>query len=140
MAFSGINYLAIGAAAVAAWLFGALYYGLLSKPWMAAQGFSDEERTRLSSGTQRDVTPFILSFVAELIMAWVLAGVIAHLGPVTIRSGIISGAFVWLGFVATTLAVNNAYGMKKPMLSVIDGAHWLGVLIIMGGVVGAFGV
>ncbi len=35
--------------------------------------------------------PFIYSFVAELIMAWVLAGLIGHLGPPTLRNGVISG-------------------------------------------------
>jgi hypothetical protein len=43
------------------------------------------------------------------VMAWVLAGMIGHLGPgqVTLRNGIISGLFAWLGFVATTLAVTR---------------------------------
>jgi hypothetical protein len=31
------------------------------------------------------------------------------------------------------------FGMKKPMLSVIDSGHWLLVLIVMGAVIGAFG-
>jgi hypothetical protein len=41
--------------------------------------------------------------------------------------------------VATTLSVNYAFGGRKHMLTVIDGAHWLGVLAIMGAVIGAFG-
>jgi hypothetical protein len=69
----------------------------------------------------------------------VLAGLIAHMGPPTIRSGIISAVFCWFGFVITTLAVNYAFGGRKPMLTLIDGGHWLGVLIIMGAVIGAFG-
>ncbi len=50
-------------------------------------------------------------------MAWVLAGLIGHLGPgqVTVQNGIVSGAFIWLGFVATTIAVNNAFGRRKPL-------------------------
>jgi hypothetical protein len=70
----------------------------------------------------------------------VLAGVIGHMGAITVRSGLISGAFVWLGFVITTLSVNYGFGGRKPMLTVIDGAHWLGVLLVMGAVIGAFGV
>ena len=73
-------------------------------------------------------------------MAWVLAGVIGHMGAVTIRSGLISAGFVWFGFVVTTLAVNYAFSGRKPTLIVIDGGHWLGVLLIMGAVIGAFGV
>ena len=37
------------------------------------------------------------------------------------------------------MTVNNAFGGRKPMLTVIDGAAWLGVLLIIGGIVGAWG-
>ena len=82
--------------------------------------------------------PFVLAFIAALIVAWVLAGLMAHMGPITIRSGLISAGFVWFGFVLTTIVVNNAFAMRKPMLSVIDAGHWLGALLIAGAVIGAF--
>ena len=71
-----------------------------------------------------------------------LAGTIAHLGPgqVTLKNGIISALFIWVGFVATTVFVNNAYPGRKYSLSLIDSIHWLGVLVIQGAVIGAFGV
>jgi hypothetical protein len=140
MTFAGVNYWAILAAAVAAWIFGAVYYGLLAKPWMAASGRTEAE-IKAKQGTPAFYVPFVLSFVAALVMAWVLAGIIGHLGPgqVTLRNGIISGFFAWLGFVLTTLAVNNAYGGRRPALTVIDAGHWLGVLLIMGAVIGAVG-
>ena len=86
--------------------------------------------------------PYLLALIAEIVMAWVLAGLMAHLGPgaVTVWNGIVSAAFVWLGFVATSVAVNNMFGMKPVMLSVIDAGHWLAVLIVMGAIIGAFGV
>jgi hypothetical protein len=85
---------------------------------------------------------FITSFVAELIMAWVLAGVIGHLGAgqVTFWNGVVSGAFIWLGFMATTVAVNQRYEGFGWDLTLIDAGHWLGVALIMGGVIGLFGV
>jgi hypothetical protein len=39
---------------------------------------------------------------------------------VTRRNGIISALFMWLGFVITTVAVNNAFGQRKASLTVID--------------------
>jgi hypothetical protein len=145
MSFAGINHLAIVIAAVVAWLAGAAWYGALAKPWVAAQGATMEEfaaRHAAAKGTRAAYAPYILSFIAELIMAWVLAGVIGHLGlgQVTIRNGVISGLFAWIGFVVTTMAVNNAFGARKPMLTVIDAGHWLVVLLIMGAVIGAMGV
>ena len=135
-----MNYLAILIAAIVGWLAGAGWYMALSKPWMAAQGWQRKEDTPRMEGFA-SAAPFIISFVAELIMAWILAGAIGHLGPgqATIRNGIISGAILWFGFVATTITVNNAFSGRKPMLTIIDAGHWLLVLVLMGAVIGAFG-
>jgi hypothetical protein len=141
MTFAGINSLAVAIAALAGFGFGAVYYMTLASPWMEASGWSpDEQAARRKGGLNTSKTPFLIAVVANLIMAWVLAGLIAHMGPATIRSGMISAAFCWFGFVITTLAVNYSFGQRKPMLTVIDGGHWLGVLLIMGAVIGAFGV
>lgn len=139
MAFAGINYLAVLVATVAGFAFGAAYYMTLSRPWLTAMGKTREE---LAAAGKRSPVPFIVSIVALLIMAWVLAGGIGHLGPgqVTLRNGVISGLFMWLGFVITTLAVNYSFGQRRPMLTIIDGIHWLGVLVIEGAIIGAMGV
>jgi hypothetical protein len=86
--------------------------------------------------------PFVYAFVADLVMAWVLAGLVGHLGTgqVTIKNGIISGAFCWLGFVFTTMLVNNSFGRRDWRLLLIDGGHWLLVLALIGAIIGAFGV
>lgn len=133
MAVAAINYLSIPLAAVAAFLWGAAYYMTLSKQWLAAVGRIEPNRSP---------TPFVVSFVALVVMAFVLSGAIGHLGPgqVSIKNGMISGLILWAGFVATTVVVNNAYPGRKFMLSVIDGIHWLGVLVIQGAVIGGMGV
>lgn len=129
------------AAAVAAWLFGAAYYGLLGRKWLTAQGKTMEQcqvenagRSALSKGA-----PFVLSFVAEVLMAGILYGIIFHVGTWTAAAGVITGALCWLGFVVTTIMVNNAYTFRRPMLTTIDSLHWLGVLAVMGGILGAWG-
>ncbi len=133
MAFAGMNYLAILIAAVAAYVWGAAYYMTLSKQWLAAVGLTQPSRS---------AAPFVISFIALLVMAFVLAGSIGHLGPgnVSIKNGIISGIIIWAGFVLTTVFVNNAYPGRKYMLSILDSIHWLGVLAIQGAVIGAMGV
>jgi hypothetical protein len=73
-------------------------------------------------------------------MAWMLAGVLGHLGQVTIRNGVISAAFLWFGFVLTTMAVNYSFGRRPLKLLAIDAGHWLLVLVLLGAVLGAFGV
>jgi hypothetical protein len=131
MTFAGVSYLAVVVAAVAAWVFGAVWYMTLAKPWIAAQGWRSKDDMPKKSGMAA-AAPFIVSFIAELIMAWVL-------DQVNVWNGIVSAAFVWLGFVATTVVVNYAYPGRPVALMLIDSGHWLGVLIIMGAVIGAFG-
>jgi hypothetical protein len=105
----------------------------LSKQWLAAVGRVEPNKSPV---------PFIISFVALVVIGFVLAGSIGHLGPgqVTVKNGIISGLILWAGFMVTTVFVNNAYAGRKYSLSVIDCGHWLGVLVIQGAVIGAMGV
>ncbi len=69
-----------------------------------------------------------------------LAGIIGHLGEVTVKNGVISAALLWFGFVLTTLAVNNTFGMRSPKLILIDAGHWLAVMVLMGVVIGLLGL
>jgi len=139
MQFAGMNYLAIVAAAIAGFLFGSIWYGSLGTAWMQALGKTKDE---LMPGGKPTPGPFVVAAVSNLVMAYVLAGVIGHLGPgqVTARNGFISALFVFVGFVATTLATNHAFQGAKRSLTLIDGGHWLGVLLIQGLVIGLFGV
>ncbi len=139
MNFAGMNVLAIVVAAVAGFAFGSVYYMALSARWLEAV---EKTREQLMPSGKPTPGPFIASAVALVIMAWVLAGTLGHLGPgqVTLKNGIISALFLWVGFVATTLAVNNGYAGRKVSLTVIDGIHWLGVLVIQGAIIGAFGI
>ena len=135
---SELNLVSVLVAAIGAWLFGAIWYTALAKPWMAAQGWRGREDMPKKSGAAA-VAPFIISFVAELIMAAMLFGVIQHIGEVNVRRALFSAFFIWLGFVATTTTVNYAYPARRPMLTVIDAGHWLGVLLVMALVIGLFG-
>jgi hypothetical protein len=140
MHFAGLSLFAIVLAAVVSFMFGWLWYGILfPKQWMAAAGKTEADLKAQGGPTP---TPFVISFVALLVMAWVLAGVIGHLGTgaITLRSGVIAGALMWLGFVATTLAVNHTFQDAKPILTLLDGGHWLGVLLLQGAVIGWLGV
>ncbi len=136
MQFAGMNHIAIVTAAVAGYVFSALYYTLLSKPLLKA--------VELKRGGEKRAAwiPFVIAAAADLVMAWLLAGFVGHLGAgqVTLKNAVISGAFIWFGFVLTVVAVNYAFAGRKPLLTVIDAGHWLGVLLVMGAVIGLFGV
>jgi hypothetical protein len=73
-----------------------------------------------------------------------LSGVLVHLAlggmAISVRSGAIAGFLLWLGFVITTMAVNHAFQGERRALTLIDGGHWLGVLLIQGAILGWWGV
>ncbi len=139
--FAGLNAWALPLDAAASFIFGDIWYGALSQKWMDAAGLTKE---KVSASGKPVAVPFIITFIAELLMAWMLAGLILHMAkaglPAGLRNGMITAGFIWLGFVVTTLVVNHQYQMQRASLTVIDGLHWLGVLLIQGAVLGIIGV
>lgn len=140
MTFPGVDYWAIFIAAVIGNIAGAIWYWAFSKPWMDANGLTEEAIRKEGTGLAT-LLPYVYAFVAQLIMAAVLAGIISHLGkPITLRNGVISGAMCWLGFIATSMVVNNTFARRRAYLFLIDGGYWLLVLVVMGGIIGGLGV
>ena len=134
----GLNYLAVIIAAVISFLFGGVWYNALSKQWMDAAGLSPDRAPK-----ERGLGLYVLTFAAQLVMAWMLAGVLLHLQqgglPLSPRNGLISAAFIWFGFVITTMVVNYSFHGAKQALTLIDGGHWLCVLLLQGLVIGWWG-
>jgi hypothetical protein len=137
MRFAGVDYWAVVIGGIVGYAAGALWYWGWSKPWMEAQGFAPE-----SMKANQSPVPYVVAFLANLVMAWMLAGVVGHLGigQATIRNGLISAAAVWLGFVATTQTVNYSFGRRPLKLLLIDTGHWLVVLLLQGAVIGFMGL
>lgn len=133
MDFSHVNWVAVAAAAVAAFAFGAAYYTLLGKHWMDAAGLSADDLGR------RSPAPFVTSFAGLLVMATVLSGV-SKFGPdpMPVSHAIQAVLVLWVGFVVTTIATNNAFQQARPKLTAIDSGHWLGVLVVQALVISAF--
>ena len=129
MMFDGINLIAVAAAAIVSFLFGALWYGILGKAWMNAAGLTKEQ-------TRPNPVVFATAFFCQIIMAFVFAGVIYHTGGTDIRNGIISALMIWVGIVITTQIVNHRFQGLSWNLTLIDGGHWLGVLLVQGIVIG----
>ncbi|RVA12499.1 DUF1761 family protein, partial [Mesorhizobium sp. M7D.F.Ca.US.004.03.1.1] len=84
MDFSAVNWLAVIAAAIVAWLFGAAWYMGLSKPWLKA--------AKLDPATmKKSPLPFVISFIAELVMAYIMALVVGAMtgGEPTLLAGLV---------------------------------------------------
>ncbi len=134
-----VNYLAVFVAAAVGWLAGAVWYTVLAKPWVAAHGKTMEEfkaEQAVHRGTVHAWLPFVLAFVAELVMALVLYGIATHIKPMSMRSTLMVAVLLWAGMMVTTMLVNNAFSGRRYMLTVIDSGHWLLVILLMAVVIG----
>lgn len=134
MDFSGINYLAILIAAVAGMIAGAVWYGALASPWMRAANVSEEEVN------QKNPSIYLVALIAQLVIAYLLAGLIGHLGTYTVTGGIITAFFCWLGFCVAPMAVNHRFQGAGWNLTAIDGGYWFVVFVLQGGIIGLMGI
>jgi hypothetical protein len=123
--------IAILAAAVAGWLFGAVWYTVLGRVWQTALG-KDPDACK---GQKMPLTPMLVSFLAALVMSAVLYQLLINLGVMGIQNGAAAGLTVGIGFVATSVLVNNMFQGKKLMVTIIDSAHWVLALVIEGVVI-----
>jgi len=124
-----INYLAVLVAALLTYGVGALWYSpvLFSNAWLAALGKTKEEIQ-----SRNNAITFVLAFVFNLIMAFVMAHVVNAFGGNTFGMGLQGGIWMWLGFVATTNGLNALFGGRSLRLFLIDNGYHLVSLLIMG--------
>lgn len=133
-----ISWIGIAVATVASMAIGAAWYSGLAKPWIAANGFSEEQ----IKSVEANDTPIIYVFAAisHVVMAIILSGVIIHSGGVaiTIGDGVLTGFLLWLGFVVTSMVVNHRFQFKPWSLTIIDAGHYLFVIVAQGAILGWF--
>jgi Protein of unknown function (DUF1761) len=131
------NVLAIVVAAVVAFLIGGLWYSplLFAKQWMAAHAHSPEDVQRMKAGAPR---AYGISFVAFLVMAFVLQMILNHLDAHSWQSGAAWGAHIWLGFAATIGLMANVYSGQKFSVYLLDAGYQLVYLLVMGAILGAW--
>ncbi len=132
---SQLKVLSVVVAALAGWIFGSLWYWALGRQWQK----SLQRPLPAGSLNRPGAAAIVISLVAELIMATMLFGIVFHIGEVNVERALFSAFMVWVGFVATTVTVNNRFARDSWSRTLIDAGHWLGVLLVMGLAIGLFG-
>ena len=129
------NYAAIVVAAVIYWLLGALWFGLIfTKPWMAFEHIS-EEQVRNAGPT---VTPYVVSFLLNLLIAYVLAQLCLWRNATTAARGAALGILLWIGIVGPITYTTYMYEMRPWQLFAINNFYPLVGLALMGAILGAW--
>lgn len=122
--------LSVIAAAFAGFAFGAVWYMILAKPWMAAAGIaSGPDGKPQDTGSK---LPYLMAAGAMVLVAGMMRHVFASSGVVTASGGMISGLGIGLFFISPWIMINNAYGMRPFRLTLIDGGYAVFGCAIMG--------
>ena len=118
--------IAILAAALAGWIFGAIWYGALGKAWQRARGLDPES----CKGQKMPLAPMVVSFLAAIVMSAVLYQLLSNLGVLGIGPAALAGLTIGVGFLLTSTLVNNMFQQKTFALTVIDGGHWVLAVVV----------
>jgi hypothetical protein len=124
------------AAAAGSWVFGAVWYMTLSKPWLKAAGIECDENGRPKVGNSP--TPFILSAICMILVAGLMRHMFMMSGIVTVGGGLVAGLGVGAFFIAPWVMINNAYAMRPFNLTLIDGGYAIFGCAIIGVVLSLF--
>ena len=129
-----INWVAVVIAAVAHQAVGFVWYGLVfAKTWQEATGRTDAEIRASGGATQA----LIIGSIGALVMAAAFALLLTLVADRTITTGIVWGALLGIGFVATTTVINGAYENRKPVVTALFAAYETVALIVMGAILTA---
>ena len=127
-----IHWLAVIVAAIVNMVVGAVWYSrsFFGKEWAKLTGRRLEE---MGGGLGYGVAA-----VAALIQSWVLAHFVLYAGSDTFWNGLVTGFWIWLGFIGVIMAAGIVFEGRSWMLWKINSGYYLVVLLINGGLLAAW--
>ena len=126
---------AVLVAAAGAYVFGAVWYMVNAKPWMAAAGIAPEQ---VEGGAKQSPMPFIISAIMVILVAGMMRHVFGMAGIDTGYKGFLAGLGLGAFVVAPWIVTNYAYSMRPRMLTIIDGGYAVIGCTIIGTILGLF--
>ena len=114
---------------------GALWYSplLFARPWMAANGFTEEQIRAEGAGIGYGV-----SVVVSVVLAFAVALLAEAAGADTALEGLLLGLLVGVGFVATTAGVNYVFESRPRNLYLINAGYPVVSLALIGLLIGVW--
>ncbi|MEE2952476.1 MAG: DUF1761 domain-containing protein [Pseudomonadota bacterium] len=122
MGIGSVDLFAVALATVASMVVGTIWYVALGHFWRRAARLGSEM-------SEPHFGIFVMTLVCEFVMAVVFASILQHGEIVALLEALWVAVLLWTGFVATTLIVNTRFQGFGWDLPLIDGGHWLMVLL-----------
>ena len=128
------NYLAVFVAAIAYWLLGALWYGVLfGEAWMALEHMTEEQARSMNP-----VLPYLITLVLNVLIAYALAQICIWRNADTLGRGAAVGVLLWIGFVGPVTFTTYMYEMRPKELFAINQFFPLAGFVLMGAILGGW--
>ena len=131
-----MEYLAVIAATVAAYAFGAVWYMSLAKPWIKAAGIPVDANGKPQG--DGNMMPFALGFVCILVVAGMTRHIFAMMQLDTIADGFMGGAGLGAFIITPWLLMCYTYAARPLMLTLLDGTYAIVGCTIIGVVLTLF--
>ena len=133
--FNDINYWSVLVAAVAAFIVGGVWYGLLfAKLWVKVHALSEEQVKAMAKKQPRNLVIF---FITNLVTAFAIGILVMELDLDAPGPAAAAASVVWLAVASIGAAKNVAH--DKPLAAfLIDTGHDLAILSVMGVIIGAW--
>ena len=128
-----VNVWAVVVATVVYFAIGAVWYMVLSKPWMAAVGMTRADVERGSNPAL-----FLVTFLFEAVAVFTMAVLVGNVGATGIGGGAALGALVGIGIWFALMSVTFLYESRKPALFLIDGGYHVLALTAAGAILGVW--
>jgi hypothetical protein len=129
---ASVSYFAVIVAASAHWVLGAIWFSVFATPWLAGIGKSRADLMHRGN----PALDYLVAFVSNLVLAWVLASLITFTGRPTMARGVGLAALLWLGFVGSTMATEHAFEGRSIQTFAITAGYPLAGMLIMGAILG----
>lgn len=131
-----VNYLAVVLAMVSSMVVGAVWYAkpVFGKEWAKMVGLTDK---KMQEGAAQAMG---ITVVVSLVTAYVLAHVSflsnQYFGNSFLQDSLTTAFWLWLGLTAARFITHDAFERRPAKLTLMNVAHELVTLLVMGGVIG----
>ena len=135
--FQNINYIAVGVATIASYVLGFAWYhwSVFGAAWANALGLTKEE----ADNTEGLGGAFVISLVSGLSKALFTALLMSAVNISGVLSGALFGLTVAAVFMVTSVGYYNGFARAPSKLTLINSAHGVVELTLIGAVIGSFG-
>ncbi|MCK0151203.1 DUF1761 domain-containing protein [Marivita sp. S6314] len=116
-----MSVLSVIVAGLAAWAFGAVWYSVFAKPWVAASGVATDDTGKPAN--QKDPLPYILSIISAILVAGMMRHTFNLSGIDTLGKGLISGLGIGAFLAAPWLLTCYAFAGRPRQLMLIDAGY-----------------